>query len=177
MRRFPNCRWLATICGTSGDLHTHPGEKVIRLRRLRVHDALALACSEDIFPAGLLGESRLEERELERTLSSVFAALGIELVSADAHIEAAFRPTPFADLAEVDKTRPWLLAGERCVDQRGVSVLYTMTTTTPRCSHSICFVDPGAAALAIRPVHQSALNLNTAEPPEAAPATSRCRPE
>jgi GntR family transcriptional regulator len=127
-------------------------EKVVRLRRLRLHETRALACSEDIFPASLLGESRIEEREFGGTLAAVFAAHGIELVSSDAYVEAAFCPTPFADLPEVDNTRPWLLMTERCVDQHGTRVLYTMNYHYAALFSFRLLRRPWAGALTVRRV-------------------------
>ncbi len=98
---------------------------VVRLRRLRMHGQKTLIYEIDTFSAGLLEERSLAAEDFSGSLNKWLEAKGHPPVSSVAQIRAVELPVDLTREPGVDAAKPWLLITERCVDPRGVPVLYS----------------------------------------------------
>jgi GntR family transcriptional regulator len=100
-----------------------PGMEIVRLRRLRWHDDVALMVSLNVFSADLLASDDLAAIDFSGSLTEWLRARRRLPVSSAAEIRAAAIPADVATLPGVDAGKPWLLITERCVDASGAPVL------------------------------------------------------
>lgn len=102
-----------------------PDADVVRLRRLRMHKKKALIYEIDSFDATLLGGEGVDRKDFSGSLNEWLEAHGRPPVSSAAQIRAVTIPADVSEGPELYGEGPWLLITERCVDPRGIPVLYS----------------------------------------------------
>jgi GntR family transcriptional regulator len=105
------------------ELDLAPGQDVVQLERLRLHRDSALIYSVNVFSAALLRDDPLSEDDFTASLTDWLADRGHQPTSSAAQIQVGVLPAHVAAMPEVGADEAWLSISERCVDERGVSVV------------------------------------------------------
>jgi GntR family transcriptional regulator len=109
-------------------LHLSPGEKVIRIRRVRVADMLPMGVETTCLPHELCPDllEKFDPRlSLYRTLSQVY---GIHIVQADEVVEAGLADSEEARLLRIPKRSPVFLFTRTSYIKGGKAVEYVKST-------------------------------------------------
>ncbi|MGH9743272.1 MAG: GntR family transcriptional regulator, partial [Candidatus Acidiferrum sp.] len=113
---------------TAEALHLSPEEKVIRLRRVRMADSLAMGVESTCLPLRLCPDlfERFDPRaSLYRTLSQDY---GIHIVQADEIVEAGLANSEEARLLRISKGSPVFLFTRTAYVESGQAVEYVKST-------------------------------------------------
>jgi GntR family transcriptional regulator len=106
------------------ELALSPGEEVLSLERVRLHDAEPLIYSIDVLPRRLLPEP-LDEVDWTGSLFELLEARGVRVSSAIAQVQAVVLPIPARSIVGDDSGRPWVLLTHRNLDDAGRTVAYS----------------------------------------------------
>lgn len=124
----PGARWLSRnlVLPTSTEmmaLALHPGDKILRLTRVRLADHIPIAIERAAVPASILSTEDLVEESLYQTLRNLdaFPVRGIQRIRADVMTKAD------ADLLESKIGAPLLIIERRCFLGDGRVVEFTET--------------------------------------------------
>lgn len=107
------------------DLRRRPGDRLVRVERLRRTKAEPLIYSVDYIPRDLLPET-LNPAEWSGSIVELLAGLGHEPIASTATVSAVTLPPDLAGLHALQDFGPALLIRETCFSARGEAVLLAM---------------------------------------------------
>ena len=101
-----------------------PGDPVIRLERVRLHDHDPLIHSIDVMPRSVIPEP-VAVVDWSGSLFELLAGFGHAVISAAAQVRAAALDPALAQVIGVDPGTPWLLMIQICHDEQSRPVIYS----------------------------------------------------
>jgi GntR family transcriptional regulator len=119
-------RVAAATADEAAALGLAPGDGVVRVKRLRTHEDEPLVYSVNCFDVSLLGGEDAARIDFSGSLNAWLAQRGRPPNSSAAQIKAVELPKDAASWPGMEGRNPWLLITERCVDDDGESVLFSL---------------------------------------------------